>query len=252
MSKTIVEQVFSDLKDKKEHIDDESLQRFYNSACSLASKYKAAGQKAAFAKLAFVISTVEKERKLINLGYTTYVDRENINEYIDNCTAETAPVKIIEVANYVREIPDEIVQKIEQTKDLFDEFFVVYTDYTNSEDKRIEANQRAHDPILFGAFINVDKRVCLDRFYYLGDWIDDYCDLTLDKLITKLSDRGIDAKKSLYTPMTVDEVSQYAKEAESQISISSMPILSYQGSYLKPTMKPSIISRIVSKIKSLF
>ena len=24
-----------------------------------------------------------------------------------------------------------------------------------------------------------------DRFYYLGDWVDEYCDLTLEKLITE-------------------------------------------------------------------
>ena len=47
----------------------------------------------------------------------------------------------------------------------------------------MEKERRDKDPILFGVFKN-DTNVA-DRFYFLGDWVDEYCDLTLDKMIEK-------------------------------------------------------------------
>ena len=39
------------------------------------------------------------------------------------------------------------------------------------------------DPIIFGAFIQRGKDVLMsERLYYIADWIDEYCDLTLEKL----------------------------------------------------------------------
>lgn len=39
-------------------------------------------------------------------------------------------VKIVELENYQRRIPEEIIQKIECCKGIFDKMYVVFTDYT--------------------------------------------------------------------------------------------------------------------------
>lgn len=49
------------------------------------------------------------------------------------------------------------------------------------EERKIAAEKKDKDPILFGTFQDRKQKVCVDRFYYLGDWVDEYCDLTLDQ-----------------------------------------------------------------------
>ncbi|EOE7167609.1 hypothetical protein ACKTJR_002714 [Clostridioides difficile] len=127
----------------------------------------------------FLLECTEKERKIIELGIDTFVYKEDIEKYIDGISKNT--VKIIELENYEREIPDEIVEIIEKTKDIFDKMYVLFTDYTGKITKEISKERRDKDPILFGIFSDEKSRAIVDRFYYLGDWEDEYCDLTLKK-----------------------------------------------------------------------
>ncbi len=62
----------------------------------------------------------------------------------------------------------------------------VFTDYTGTvkpELKKKKAKEK--DPILLGAFVDTKTRTKLERFYFLGDWIDEYCDLTLEKMVSQ-------------------------------------------------------------------
>ena len=111
--------------------------------------------------------------------------KDTIEDYITNVADKS--VKIIELSRYMREIPDELVDTIERTKNLFDEFYVVFTDYTGREERKIEKERRDKDPILFGVFKNQTN--VADRFYFLGDWVDEFCDLTLDKLVEQYKDK---------------------------------------------------------------
>lgn len=203
------DEMFKSLKDQKETVTNEQLTQVYNNAIYLASKYKAAGQVAALKKILYIVETIEKERELIKLGINTFIYKDAIDYYIDK-PADNKPVKIIEVANYQREIPDEIVEVIEKVKDIFDELYVVYTDYTGKDDRRIAAERRSTDPIVFGVFMNKQARVCIDRFYFLGDWEDEHCDLTLDKMLSTIKAKsGIDASRKVYTPVTLDDLKEY-------------------------------------------
>lgn len=218
------ELLFDSLKSSKQVVNDRELTTLYNNASILTSKYLKTGQKSALNKLVYVMETVTKEKQLVDMGINTFIYKDDIDTYIDSDSSETHPVKIIELKYYSREIPDEIVEVIEKTKDIFDEMFVVYTDYTGKSDKQVEAEKRSTDPILFGVFMNKQERVCIERFYYLGDWEDEYCDLTLDKMLTKLGQLNINAKKEIYTPHTLDElkimVKQYKEETSGNISFS--------------------------------
>ncbi|MDU7184950.1 MAG: hypothetical protein E6294_02830, partial [Klebsiella sp.] len=76
-------------------------------------------------------------------------------------------------------------------KDKFDEFFIVFTDYTGEKEREVKKERIEKDPILFGAFLNEETKVVADRFYFLGDWIDEYCDLTLDKMICSMKELNL-------------------------------------------------------------
>lgn len=175
---------FEIIKDKKNKINDEQLNEIYNNCLVLLNKYKITGQTKAMKKLIFHLETIEKEREIVKLGIDTFIYRDDIEEYIDNISKDT--VKIIELENYEREIPDEIVDAWAKVKDKFDKAYVVFTDYTGKLEKQIEKERRDKDPILFGTFQDQDSQTVIDRFYFIGDWEDEYCDLTLDKMVNEV------------------------------------------------------------------
>lgn len=196
-------QYFDHLKNAKMNITNKQLKDSYEVFLKLGEKYTKLGQKESLKKLCFLAKTLIKEEKLIELGVTTYVYKDVIEEYIENVASKT--VKIVELSRYMREVPDELVETIEKTRDIFDEFYVVFTDYTGKEERKIEKERRDKDPILFGCFKN-DRNVG-DRFYFLGDWIDEYCDLTLDKMIDEYkSNKGYSPIINEKLPTTSEEL----------------------------------------------
>lgn len=189
---------FQGVKDSIKTMNSEDLSKMYTVAESLMEKYKLFGQEKALKRLAFHIKTLLKEYDIINLGVDRFVYKNDITNYIDNVSKK--PVKIIEMKNYPREIPDEMIDVVQKTKGLFDEFYVLFTDYSGELEKEVE---KERDPILFGGFCTKSRDIVADRFYYLGDWIDEYCDLTLDKLVSETSK---DIVKTISIPSNRDEL----------------------------------------------
>ena len=199
------QEYFDKVKDKKQHCTDEMLTKVYDNCLYLLNKYKTTNQRAGMRKLLFHLQCLEKEREIVKLGVDTFIYRDDIEDYIDNVADDA--VKVIELENYEREIPDDIVDVIEKVKDKFDKLYVVFTDYTGKVERRVEKERRAKDPILFGAFANAKERVVVDRFYYLGDWIDEYCDLTLDKLVNEVSAKqNKNISHEIKTPKDIEDL----------------------------------------------
>lgn len=201
------QQYFEQVKERKHNITDEELVKVYDNCLELLNKYKITGQKKGMRKLMFHLECIEKEREIVKMGINTFIYRDDIEEYIDTVAKDT--VKIIELENYEREIPDEIVEVIAATKDKFDQLYVVFIDYTGKVERQIEKERRDKDPILFGTFQNQSNRTVIDRFYYLGDWEDEYCDLTLDKMVNETEKAGKrNIVKTISTPSDIEELKE--------------------------------------------
>lgn len=199
------QQYFEEIKDRKHHITDAELVKVYDNCLDLLNKYKITGQQKGMRKLMFHLECIEKEREIVKMGINTFIYRDDIEEYIDSVAKET--VKIIELENYEREIPDEIVEVVAAVKDKFDQLYVVFTDYTGKVERQVEKERREKDPILFGTFQNPSNRTVIDRFYYLGDWEDEYCDLTLDKMVNETEKAGKrNIVKTISTPKDIEEL----------------------------------------------
>jgi len=200
---------FQQLKEKVNKMDDKTLNILYNNALNLVEKYKKTGQKKAIKKLVFHLETIMKEKQIVDLGVTKYVYKSDIEDYIEDVASNQVVIK--DLASYERDIPNEIVEIIEKVKSYFDEFYVVYTDYTGKESKQIQKERREKDPILFGVFMNRNKAVQSERFYYIGDWVDEYCDLTLDKMVAEMKDaygEDIVNRIPVEIPQTEEELKQ--------------------------------------------
>lgn len=201
------QEYFEQVKERKHNITDEELLKVYDNCLELLNKYKTTGQKKGMRKLIFHLDCIEKEREIVKMGITTFIYRDDIEEYIDTVAKDT--VKIIELENYEREIPDEIVEIIGKVRDKFDQLYIVFTDYTGKVERQVQKERRAKDPILFGTFQNQTSRTVIDRFYYLGDWEDEYCDLTLDKMVNETEKAGKrNIVKTISTPADIAELKE--------------------------------------------
>lgn len=181
-------ELFNDLQEKKQKATSDKLYNLYLNALILADKYKKTGQKKGAAKLDFYIKNYEREKKLLDVGINTFVYRSDIEYYIRKVTTDR--VSIIELEYYPREIPDEIVKAITAYKDLFDQLYIVFTDYTEELENEVEKERKKEtDPILFGAFKDASTDTVAERFYFLGDWEDEYCDLTLDRMVNEINEK---------------------------------------------------------------
>ena len=199
------DECFAYMKSKKQNITHDGLDEIADTCLELINKYRTTGQVQGMRKLIFHYENIEREHQLVNLGINTFVYKSDIENYIEKVTNRS--VKVCEIGDYERDIPDDIVNIIKQTKDIFSVMYIVYTDYTGKSERRIAAQARTQDPILFGSFQNRNDGVCVERFYYLGDWIDEYCDLTLDKMVAETKKKtGKEIRREISTPQDIEEL----------------------------------------------
>lgn len=207
---------FQNVKSKVQEMDDEKLSKVYANAVRLANLYNTTGQVKGLRKLIFHIESIMKEKKVLEAGITKYIYRSDIEDYIQNVADKQ--VVILDIANYERVIPDEVIQAMIKVKDLFDEFYVVCTDYNGELSKQVQKERREKDPILFGVFLDRDKQAINERFYYIGDWVDEYCDLTLDKLVTEMKEET-DADVLNDIDVKIPETENELKEQLNQLQL---------------------------------
>ena len=178
-------QYFDEIKARKHEATDAYLDQVYANALTLLNKYQSTGQRSAMRKLLFQLDMIAKEREIVKAGVTTFIYRTDVKEYIDHIAHDV--VKVQELAEYEREVPDAIIETLEKVKAYFTSFYVVFTDYRKVTEKQVEKVRRERDPILFGAFRDAQTGTTLERFYVLGDWVDPYCDLTLERMVAETS-----------------------------------------------------------------
>lgn len=196
---------FEYVKNQRHVSNSQELNEFRENALYLIEKYRMTNQVSGMKKLMFAIDMIEKEKEAISLGIDTFVYLKDIKEFIANVSDEV--VKIIRLEDYPREVPDDIVEKYIQVKDVFHRFYVVFTDYTGEAERQVEKSRRDKDPILFGAFHDDEESELNEKFYYIGDWIDEYCDLTLEKMVEEMKAyENRDISHNMTIPSNIEEL----------------------------------------------
>lgn len=120
-------------------------------------------------------------------GFNKYITEDDLVKLQNKCEKK---LEIDYLENFIRVVPDEVVEKkmLADSLKIFDNYCVIYYDpdkksyqQTKKEEKE-EIERIKKDPILFG-LINGSK-----KFYYIADWIDELCDLTLDQVVEKIGE----------------------------------------------------------------
>jgi len=199
---------FDYVKGLKEKLNNEEYDIIIDTTCKMLNKAKLTGQTDMAKRLTSELELAIREVKVAKEGFDIFIPRKEVEKYID--AVEDKEIKIVELSKYEREIPDEVVDKIEKANELFDELYIVFTDYSRKETKKVAKHRRDKDPILFGAFKNETDKSNIyveDRLFFIADWKEEKCDLTLEEICRDVQDKtGKDITYKISTPKDEEEV----------------------------------------------
>ena len=146
------------------------------------------GQTALQEELLKGLITNKYESLLYSEGYYKVIDESTMVDFVKKCEKG---LSLDYIKNFSRPIPENVAEKISKLNELeiFDNYVVLHYDPKKTAFKETEYEKaKRKDPIIFGLIAGSRK------LYYVTDWIDEFCDLTLEKFVDTL---GID-EKSLY------------------------------------------------------
>jgi hypothetical protein len=142
---------------------------------------KEMGQQALIDKLLGELLVNKYESILRAEGFGKVITEEQLVQFIKKTKNG---IKLSYVKNFTRNIPPEVIElkkKVDQLY-IFDNYCILYYDpegtvYSETAEEKEKERQRKADPILFGLIKGCKK------LYYITDWIDDWCDLTLEQFL---------------------------------------------------------------------
>lgn len=203
------------LKSKLETQEQEKLDNELKILFDTLQKCNMTGQVNLSKNIKFNIDCILKERTLLCLGIKEYIDKDTVQQFVDTIKPKNS-IKIIELQRYPRDIPEKEAKLISiiKRKNIFDQFYIVFTDLTKNDyktDEERELVRRNRDPICFGMFEDNNIHKKFRRMYKICDWADDYCDLTFEKMIDKMNELNITPTNGIINGFedTSDIIDQY-------------------------------------------
>lgn len=243
---------FEYVKNMKKKFDFDETALIIDNALTMIKKCKITGQTEMAKEIAHQANLALRELNAAKKGFDIFVNREDIERYIDKI--ENKSVKIIEINKYIREIPDDVMDKLEQAIEIFDQLYIMFTDYTMKETKKVAKERRDKDPIVFGAFLDKDeedskKRPYVEnRLFFIADWVEEKCDLTLEQIVRDVKDKeGKDITYKVITPTDEEAIKKYLKSFSEPIE-NLEPVSIFEKA--KKAVKKATTRKRTSKKKS--
>lgn len=148
---------------------------------ALLKQCELTGQVALKEKLFKNIIINKYESILYANGYTKLITEEKLVEFVKK---SPKGLSLTYIDNFTKIIPVDVMEKITEANKLevFDNYCILHYDpekksFEQTQEEIKKENAAKRDPIIFGLIKNSNK------LYYIADWVDDYCDLTWDKVI---------------------------------------------------------------------
>jgi len=146
---------------------------------------KQGGQQALFEQLVAGMNAHRMETYLMTLGLPRYLEEADLVRFYKQ---SKKGLRLDWVKNFTRQIPQDVLDKKIQADEtgIFDNYVILHYDPTaKSWAETQEEKNRRKDPILFGLMDGCR------RLFFIGDWKDEFCDLTLDQIADALGDEAI-------------------------------------------------------------
>lgn len=173
-----IEEFFASVKNSTEELQIvQERAKGYELAIDNAQR---AGQTALLEKLREGLWVHRGESQLFTMGKKQYVTEETVVKFVKQAKKG---LRLDWVANFTRPVPPELIADKLRADELhvFDNYVILHYDpdaKSWSETKAEKAKRL--DPIFFGVM-----KGCRN-LYYMGDWIDEQCDLTLAQIADAL------------------------------------------------------------------
>jgi hypothetical protein len=159
---------------------------------NMIEKAKKDGQEALKDLLLERVEEIRKESLLYAAGVKKVITEDQLLTFKEKAR-NSENLNLVWIKNYVRVIPPNVLKKKEKYDklEIFDDYAILfYEKHGKYPKKRAVAKtkkeiEKERDPILFGVRKNIRK------LYFVGDWKDKYCDLTLDDIVKKLGKKEV-------------------------------------------------------------
>lgn len=155
------------------------------------------GQQALVDKLLSGMFVAKYESILRASGFNKYIQESTI---VGFAKKTQKGLRLDYIKNFARPIPQEVMDLKKKADSLyvFDNYCILHYDpsgksYEQTAKEKEADRKRKADPILFGLIEGSTK------LYYIADWIDEYCDLTLEQFlkVSGLTEKDIEIPKTI-------------------------------------------------------
>lgn len=236
---------FKFVKSKLKPMELKALKSRLNTLKKLVASTKEMGQQAAFEELSRLLSVVVRESEAVSCGVTTWIKKEDIEKFKEKVKDKV--IKFTKLEDFPRPIPKIPREKIKgiRLKGLFDEYWILYVDYTKEVVKTNKEKIREKDPVVFGKY-NFEP----DKFYFITEWVDKYCDLTIGKVVDTIKLTDSDYELGEIPDIDEDLIEAIKKEVAARVDRlnnakpSNFRNLMEEEDKKPPKIKESLLSKI--------
>ncbi len=177
-----IKQFFTDL-----HIKSTDLKYTIKNAEKYENALQSAkenGQIALLERLQDLVQVIKYESILLDLKQTKYVTEQQVINFYNKLSAYNKKhLRLDWIKNFGRIIPSDVINYKKEFDNIFDNYVILHYDPEENGYEMTKAEkEKKKDPILFGVLAKSRK------LYYIADWKDEYCDLTLDKMFEVLGE----------------------------------------------------------------
>jgi hypothetical protein len=172
---------FKFVRSKFTKLQQEKINKAVARYSTLRFEAKELGQQGLYEELSERLLLVAREQQVLASGLDTVILKSDVERFMGKVQDK---VVLMPLSQFPRVIPPDVSRKLKrvQERKLFDSYFVLFHPAAEEKPMMTSAEKiRKKDPILFGVFSNAPERL-----YFVADWIDEHCDLTLERLVGEL------------------------------------------------------------------
>ncbi len=178
----------------------------------LVAYSKEMGQQALYEELTREVAVIVQETEMWSFGIDSWLKQIDIDKFRGMIIGKV--IKWDRLENFPRIVPKLVQDKVKKLKkaNIFDEFWILFIDHTEAAPLKTNKEKiKEKDPILFGR-----QKFQPNRFYYIADWVDEYCDLTLDKLVDKIKTEDPEFALNKVEDITTERWDNIVKEVRAR------------------------------------
>ena len=177
----------------------------------LLARAREIGQDGFCDELRVRISQTLREQEFLVRGYGKWFSRKDFMKFRDMSNVRLELRDLHTFSRPIPAAPAALIQKLQEAK-VFERLLILHMDPTGDQALSFAERIQKKDPILFGV-----SQYDEDRLFYITDWVDEVCDLTMDKLLTAIHEYDKDFKLSEVPEVSETELAQEMRTTEKRI-----------------------------------